>query len=255
MVLRVGILGGTGFYEWARGETIDVETEYGCVELTHDANRRRRIFFAARHGRHHAVPPQAVNARALVRALSAAQVDYVIAVYNVGTLDPAIKAPAWVVPHDLIDLTRRRSPTFHENRAVHVNLTDPYCPMVRRALSGTGPARSVDGGVYVATEGPRLETAAERLALRQLGGTVVGMTGAPEAALAREAGLCLGAVCFVAPGGGDATATSIQRGLARRRNTVIEWIETAIPRLLPNKTCSCASRARRADLSLNAPPA
>lgn len=179
--MRVGVIGGTGFSLPDVG-IVRVDTAWGEVEVAH-AND---IFLVKRHGPHH-LPPHRIVHRANVDALARCGVDAILAINAVGALDPALAAPSLVVPDDLLDL-RRSTETFHDERAVHVDLTEPYCPALRALL--VRHASATDGGVYVATEGPRLETTAEVRMMRAMGGSVVGMTGAPEAALARERAIC-----------------------------------------------------------------
>jgi 5'-methylthioadenosine phosphorylase len=251
----VGIIGGTGFYAAPSKETMDVDTEYGNVSVTHRRARDCEIFSIDRHGRDHNVPPHRVNARAHIRALASAKVDFVIAVFNVGGVAPDLRPGSWVIPHDLVDLTSGRQRTFFDERAVHVDANEPFCPHVRASLLASGGPGVVDRGVYVSVEGPQLETAAGVAALRSMGGDVAGMTAAPEAWLAREAGLCYGAVAFIANAAGagrakPGTALRIRDGLAVRAPMLRDWILRAIHRLPNRKTCACRARSLGADLAL-----
>lgn len=196
---RVGILGGTGFSALAQAtDALTVETPWGDVAVGHRREGDVDIFLVRRHGEPPVAPHRIVH-RANVEALARCKVDAILALNAVGALDPAVPAGSLLVPHDLLDL-RKRTETFHDERPVHVDLGEPYCPDLRARLLDASrregrPAQ--DGGVYACVEGPRLETRAEVHMLRLLGGTVVGMTGCPEAALARERALCYASLCLV----------------------------------------------------------
>jgi purine nucleoside phosphorylase len=249
--LRVGVIGGTGLYDWGPGERVEVETEYGPVDVTHHRRPKADVFFLPRHGGGHEVPAHRVDARPLVRALAAAHVDYVVAFFNVGALDATLRPGQWLVPADLIDGTHARPRTFHDERAVHVDLARPFCPHARAALVAAAPPGTRDGGVYATTDGPRFETAAESRLLRAAGADVVGMTAGPEAALAREAGLCYAGVAFVANASGRPLASTkdLQRRLALQAPAARSWVERTIPRLPARKRCDCATAAARGTLA------
>jgi 5'-methylthioadenosine phosphorylase len=198
-VARVGILGGTGFSALAEStDAIPVETPWGDVTVGHRREGDLDLFLVRRHGEPPVAPHRIVH-RANVEALVRCKVDAVFALNAVGALDPTVPAGSLLVPDDLLDL-RRRTETFHDERPVHVDLGEPYCPHLRARLLDAARAKgrpAREGGVYACTEGPRLETPAEVRMLRLLGGTVVGMTGCPEAALARERALCYASLCLV----------------------------------------------------------
>lgn len=253
MKRRVAVIGGTGFYDWGPGEAIELETEHGPVSLTHHPMRSSDLFFLPRHGPDHALPPHRINYRAHIRALRALHADWVIALFNAGGLDPRLRPGEWAVPHDVLDFTNGRNVTFHDERAVHVDMNEPYCPHIRAALISSGPATTHDQGTYAATEGPRFETQAELRLLRLAGADLVGMTGVPEVTLAREAGLCYGAVCFVANASTKASSRSLsaqalQRAPTRHARLLHAWIERAITRLPAAKRCRCGQASRHAEL-------
>lgn len=253
MSLRIGVVGGTGLYEWGAGRVVVCNTEFGSIEMDVSTVGDVEVYFTARHGRGHAVPPHRVNARAQIRAFADAGVDYVLGLFNVGSLDNDFPAGTWLVPDDFLDLTRHRPFTFHDDRAVHADMSEPFCPHGRQALLRSGTQGTRDGGIYATTEGPRFETTAERRALRLMGAHVVGMTLAPEAVLAREAGLCYAALCFIANGaaplGGQLDPLQIQRDLALQSEMLREWIQRAFPMLPTVKSCRCAQRGRVAALT------
>lgn len=160
------------------------------------------VAFVARHGADHSIAPHLVNYRANVHALREAGCDRILAVSSVGGIGPGCVPGGLVVPDQLIDYTWGRESTFQRegDPVVHFDFTDPYSPAWRwrivEALTGL-EVDFIDGATYAAVQGPRFETAAEIRRLAADGCHVVGMTGMPEAILAREAGLEYAAVCPV----------------------------------------------------------
>ncbi|OJU95542.1 MAG: hypothetical protein BGO23_05980 [Solirubrobacterales bacterium 67-14] len=160
------------------------------------------VAFIARHGVGHTIAPHRVNYRANIHALREAGCDRILAVSSVGGIASDCLPGTLVVPDQLIDYTWGREMTFQgpDDPVVHFDFTDPYSPewrsRVTSALAGQG-VEFLDGGTYAAVQGPRFETAAEIRRLAADGCDVVGMTGMPEAILAREAGLEYAAICPV----------------------------------------------------------
>ena len=196
----IAIIGGTGMNQWP-GLTIQrlqpVETPYGepSAPLTYGRVHGTDVIFLPRHGEGHKLPPHRINYRANIQALKDAGVRSVIAIAAVGGIAKSMKPAAVAVPDDVIDYTFGREHTFFDGvRAPlsHVDFSEPYAPRLRRALlqgARRAGVKLVDGGVVGVTQGPRLESPAEIARLKRDGCTMVGMTGMPEAALAREAGL------------------------------------------------------------------
>lgn len=205
----LAIIGGSGFAKLAglgnaRREV--VRTPYGDAScaLTHGEFDGHPVVFLARHGYGHTIAPHEINYRANIWALDRVGVTAVVAVATVGGIRADCVAGALVVPDQIVDYTSGRRHTFFEGvdqPVTHVDFTRPYDDEVRRRLLDAalrcGEA-VVDGAVYGCTQGPRLETAAEIARLERDGCDLVGMTGMPEAALAREAGLRYAALCVVA---------------------------------------------------------
>jgi len=153
-----------------------------------------------------------------------------------------------VVPHDLVDFTKFRRSTFYDDAPVtHVDVSQPYCPEIRRSLIKAAKPHDVkvwDQAVFVCTEGPRYETPAEIGMFKRLGCDVVGMTGAPEAVLARELEICYATLCFVsnmAAGMQERLTASEVAGVAEERMPVIRQIlGEAIKSLPKERRCPCA---------------
>jgi 5'-methylthioadenosine phosphorylase len=202
------IIGGSGLAQLAaltglRREA--VATRYGepSAALTYGRLHGCEVVFLARHGDAHHLPPHRINYRANIDALRQAQVDGIFALATVGGIRADCGPGVLAVPDQIIDYTHGRAATFHDGEdaaVIHVDFTQPYSAALRARLLAAARACGepmVDGGVYACTQGPRLETAAEIERIARDGGDLVGMTGMPEAALAREAGLPYAALAVV----------------------------------------------------------
>jgi 5'-methylthioadenosine phosphorylase len=222
----LAIIGGSGLTRLstlAVAHREVVRTPYGepSSALVFGQVAGRDVVFLARHGHGHTIPPHRVNYRANLWALKHRGVDAIVAVASVGAISGAHAPGELVLPHQLIDYTSGRENTFfdgEDRKVVHVDFTHPYSAELRSRCLAAARAAGVaihDGGVYGAVSGPRLETAAEIDRMERDGATMVGMTGMPEAALARELGIAYAAIDVVvnpAAGRGDsAHAISIDR--------------------------------------------
>jgi 5'-methylthioadenosine phosphorylase len=203
--MRIAIIGGTGFYG-IPGKVFHeqlVETPFGKARVFQGEGQDEDLFFLARHGVRHSVPPHRINYRANIRALEQLGVQRVLATFAVGSLRMTIPPLALVAVDQFLDFTQGRAHTFFDSEQTgfaHTDMTNPLCGGLRTGLLRLAAQRGLNvipTGVYVCTNGPRLETAAEIRMLAQLGGDVVGMTGVPEIPLAREAGLHYAAVAYV----------------------------------------------------------
>jgi 5'-methylthioadenosine phosphorylase len=206
----LAIIGGSGLTQLACLEIARhqvVRTPYGEPSGTLVFGRigRQEVVFLARHGYGHTIPPHRVNYRANLWALvKAAQAEAIISVASVGGIRADLGPGALVVPHQLLDYTSGRPHTFYdggEAPVMHVDFTHPYAPALRARLLCAAEAlgmAAADAAVYATTQGPRLETAAEVNRLERDGADIVGMTGMPEASLARELSTPYAAICVVA---------------------------------------------------------
>jgi 5'-methylthioinosine phosphorylase len=203
-----GLIGGTGLDElagFAHYASHDLETPFGhpSAPILEGHIGASRVCFLPRHGRSHHIPPHRINYRANLWALRALGVDGVIAVNAVGGITEFMRPGCVVFPDQIIDYTWGREHTFDEGGdqpLQHVDFTEPYDRALRlRLLQVADEIRlpHIESATYGAAQGPRLESAAEIRRMRQDGCDIVGMTGMPEAALAREAGLAYAAVCMV----------------------------------------------------------
>jgi len=214
--LDVAVIGGTGVYalaELAEVETVDATTRYGAPSgpVRIGTLAGRRVAFLARHGEGHGVPPHRINYRANLAALQQAGARRVLALNTVGGITAAWGPGVLGCPDQLIDYTWGRISTLCDepgSEVMHVDFGEPYTAALRRevlAAARDAGVAVVDGGCYGATQGPRLETRAEIARMRRDGCDLVGMTGMPEAGLARELGLdyaCLAIVANWAAGAG-----------------------------------------------------
>ncbi|MFA0833499.1 MAG: S-methyl-5'-thioadenosine phosphorylase [Methanobacterium formicicum] len=201
----MGIIGGTGVYQIVEmGELKEkkvLNTPFGeSPPVSILKFEDQEVAFLPRHREGHDNPPHMINYRANIYALKMLGAERIIATNAVGSLDDSIKPGDFLIPDDFLDFTRKRPFTFYDDRAVHVDVTQPYCPQMAETIISAGrgvDGRLVKGGVYVCTEGPRFETPAEIRMFHQMGGTVVGMTGLPEAVLARELEMCYASICMI----------------------------------------------------------
>ncbi|MBL39226.1 MAG: 5'-methylthioadenosine phosphorylase [Xanthomonadales bacterium] len=231
--MKLAVIGGTGALEMFRKlRSTAMTTPFGAPS---DRPRQvdvggSEVWFLARHGDPHRIPPHKINYRANIHALKVLGVDSVLAINAVGGLVPGLSAGTMVAPDQLIDYTWGRAHTFSDGGSAplrHIDFTHPFDgPLRERLLVAAGRAghEVVDGGCHAVTQGPRLETAAEVSRLAADGCDLVGMTAMPEAALAREAGLDYASLCVVANAGagledGPITEDDIHRVLqAAMRN-------------------------------------
>lgn len=215
--MSIAIIGGSGLTAL---EGLEIQrqqmqkTPYGepSGPLTFGLLNNREIIFLPRHGNPHIIPPHEINYRANVWALRENGVEDIIAINAVGGITSEMLPGKLVIPDQLIDYTWSRQHTFfvkNDKEVVHVDFTVPYTPSLRQQILRAAKSISVDcidGGTYGATQGPRLETAAEILRMESDGCDLVGMTGMPEAVLARELDLnyaCISVVANWAAGKSD----------------------------------------------------
>ncbi|MDA8419786.1 MAG: S-methyl-5'-thioinosine phosphorylase [Pseudomonadota bacterium] len=244
---RVAIIGGSGLtalrnLEITRREVM--RTPYGepSAPLVHGRIGGQEAVFMPRHGHGHTIPPHAVNYRANIWALKEAGATHVIAVNAVGAIVGSLVPGSLAFPDQIIDYTYGREHTFFGNDqkpVTHTDFTFPYCEALRQVLIVTARESGLaaaDQATYAATQGPRFETIAEINRLERDGAHIVGMTGMPEAALARELALCYASIAVIAnPAAGRAEGVislrQIEAALDAGMDQVRALLERAIPRL------------------------
>lgn len=254
----MAVIGGTGLNQLrglsALAEEV-VETPFGPASAPlmrlaiegETGSLGTEFYFLARHGRPHRIPPHRINYRANLWALREAGVSRVLAINAVGGIGERMTAGVIAIPQQLVDYTWGREHTYYDGRGgalsvaksdglEHVDFTLPYSLALRQQLLEAARRVGVpviDGGVYAATQGPRLETAAEIRRLDNDGCDLVGMTGMPEAALARELGLEYASLCLVvnpaaSEAAGEITMADIARVLAAGMEDIHRLLIAAI---------------------------
>jgi 5'-methylthioinosine phosphorylase len=211
---QFAIVAGSGFSDFGSASPGRVlVTAYGSpsAALREIEFGGYRVWFLARHGERHDIPPHRVNYRANLAALRLLQVDHVVALNTVGVIAPGLAPGELAVPRQLIDYTYGRDHSIYDGSSAsldHIDFSEPFSGALRRQLLGAAGAAGVpchDGGVYAVTQGPRLETAAEIDRLERDGADFIGMTAMPEAAIARELQMnyaCLSLIVNFAAGRG-----------------------------------------------------
>jgi len=241
----IAIIGGTGLtsiesLEITRREMI--RTPYGepSGPLTRGMLCGHSVVFLARHGHGHTIPPHDINYRANIWALKSIGVEKVLAIAAVGGIHEDIVPGKLVFPDQIIDYTWSRENTFFdrgEGTVKHIDFTWPYCESMRQLAIEAAKVAGldvIDTGTYAATQGPRLETAAEVTRLEKDGADMVGMTGMPEAALAKELELCYASCSVVANraagrGDGEITIAEIEENLDSGMHQVEKLLGVLLP--------------------------
>ena len=205
----IGVIGGTGLRKIdglsiTREELVD--TPYGdpSDKILVGKLDGRDVAFLARHGEGHTIPPHLINYRANIYALETLGVKAIFSIATVGSISNTIKPVSIVLPHQIIDYTYGRDHTFFDgirDPVSHIDFTKPYDSQLRKLLCNNTSLENINfvtEGIYAAVQGPRLETAAEIDKYEKDGASIVGMTGMPEASLAKELNLPYAAICPVA---------------------------------------------------------
>ena len=235
---RIAIIGGTGFgAALVAGTPETVETPYGAASLTRaDLGDGRELLFLARHGVGHRLPPHRINHRANIAALRGLGAEAVFATAATGSLRPEIAPGDLVVLDDFLDLTKGEVTTFfgEPGDVRHTDFVHPYDPALRAALLVAVQADLAPHihprGTYLCVSGPRYETPAEVRLFASWGADVVGMTGAPEAILCREAGLPYAGVALATNYGtglltdAPLSHTEVEAQMASRRDALAAWL-------------------------------
>lgn len=244
---KIAIIGGTGltsikgFKETGREVT---STPFGeaSAPLIQGDLFGKEVCFIARHGTKHTIPPHKINYRANIWLLKNAGVEKVISVNAVGSIRSDMQPSSLIIPDQIIDYTTSRNNTFYEEEltnVVHIDFTQPFCEELRQSIinvANTKKIEIVSEGTYAATEGPRLETAAEVNRLERDGCHLIGMTCMPEAALAREQELCYASISVVANlaagrGTEDLNMDMIEKNLNEGMEHAHQLIDAVIPTL------------------------
>jgi 5'-methylthioadenosine phosphorylase len=263
----LGVVGGSGLYALLDDATeVTVATPYGPPSdpITLADVGGRAVAFLPRHGRDHRFPPHRIPYRANLWALRSLGVRQILAPCAVGGLRPELGPGTFVIPDQLIDRTSGRVQTFYDTGAVHVSFADPYCATGRAAVLAAARAHgidAVDGGTMVVVEGPRFSTRAESRWFAAIGGTLVNMTGHPEAVLARELALCYTAIALVTDldagveGGHAVTQEEVFRVFGENTTRLRGVLLDAVTALPAERTCACAGALDGIDVPATEPAA
>jgi 5'-methylthioinosine phosphorylase len=239
--INLAVIGGSGLYNFPGLESAErrtVDTPYGPAsgDIVVGDFAGKRLAFLARHGESHTLPPHRVNYRANLWALHSLGARQVVGVNAVGGIRGDMGPRVIVIPDQLIDYTHGRLTSYCDVEGAevkHIDFSEPYTESLRRQLlaaAHTAGVAVLDGGCYGATQGPRLETRAEIARMKRDGCDLVGMTGMPEAVLARELEIeyaCLALVANFAAGCGDEAEISIEEIFAHLAAATAE-----VPRIL-----------------------
>jgi 5'-methylthioadenosine phosphorylase len=251
---EIAVIGGSGLYElFDKAESrYELSTPYGdpsgAVTVAEVAGRP--VAFLARHGAGHRHPAHRIPYRANMWALRSLGCRRVLAPCAVGSLVPHLGPGSFVLPDQLVDRTSGREHTFYDEGAVHVNFADPYCPDLRRSIlqmARAGGLTVSDGGTMVVINGPRFSTRAESRGYAVAGATIINMTGAPEAALARELAMCYTAIALVTDldagveGDHGVTQEEVLRVFAHNTARMRELLLAAIATMPESGGCACGS--------------
>ncbi|MFD9077735.1 S-methyl-5'-thioadenosine phosphorylase [Streptomyces erythrochromogenes] len=273
---EIGVIGGSGFYSFLEDVSeIQVETPYGppSDSLYMGELAGRPVAFLPRHGRSHTVPPHKINYRANLWALRSVGVRQVLGPCAVGGLRPEYGPGTLLVPDQLVDRTQSRVQTFFDGvplpdgsvpNVVHTTFADPYCPVGRSVAVAAARGRNwepVDGGTMVVVEGPRFSTRAESRWYAAAGWSVIGMTGHPEAILARELGLCYTSMALVtdldagAETGEGVSHTEVLKVFGENVGRLREVLFDAVAALPPTQSrdCLCTHALDGWDLGIELP--
>ena len=246
MIKLIGIIGGSGVYEITHKADSCTEkiirTDYGDVEVSILEIFGKKVAFIPRHAAGHSIPPHKINFRANIDALKNVGVTKIIATNSVGSMNEDMPPGSFVIPDDFLDFSQDRVKTFYEDKVVHIDVTEAYCPSLRDVLAESGDV--ILGGTYVCTEGPRFETPAEIKMFKMLGGDLVGMTGVPEVTLAREREICYNSICIVSNYASgispdELTIDEVFEMVAKKEHELLELIYNFIKNVDDDTDCMC----------------
>lgn len=254
MKARIGIIGGTGVYDpemFELKETVRPHTPYGPAsdEVQVGELKGVPVAFLPRHGRGHVIPPHMINYRANIYALKQLGVERIISPCAVGSLQEEYKPGEIVLVDQFIDLTKSRKYTFFDGpRTVHIGAADPFCPemsslFVKEARKAKIPVH--DGGTYVCIEGPRFSTRAESRMYRAFA-DVIGMTLAPECALAREMEMCYTSLAMITDydvwADHPVDTATIIRTMSENMDRIRRLLSATVPKIPEErKRCPCSN--------------
>ena len=262
MKIEIGIIGGSGFYQFLKGKEVAIKTPYGqpSDKILISKYSGKEIAFLPRHGKKHQYPPHKINYRANLLAFKKLGVERVIAPCAVGSLKPEIKPGDFLIGDQFIDRTKRRIDTFFDGpRVAHISMAEPYCPELRKiAIRGCQKLKIpfYKKGRIVVIEGPRFSTKAESEFYSKIA-DIINMTQYPEVVLARELEMCYLNISLVTDydvglkGRKDikpVTAKEVIRISQKNNEKVKELILEIIKNLPVKRNCQCSLALKEATI-------
>ena len=254
--MKIGIISGHSIADLIKDpEKIMVETAFGDISIEVSRVKKHDLFFINRHGEKSDVPPHKVNYLGNIQAFASSHVECILSIGTVGSMKKSIQPGDFVIPHDFVDFTKSRQQTFFDDKRVHVDMTNPYCPSLRDSLIKNfkkfHEITFHEKGIYLATEGPRLETASEINYFSKFA-DIVGMTGSPEIVLARERSICYASLCVVcnmAAGlQNKLTADEISRIYTEKESVISNILQLTIDSIDVERDCNCKNDLSKATL-------
>lgn len=253
MSTKIGIIGGSGLSKMGiikDMEELEVNTPFGkpSEKIIFGKIDGIDIAFLSRHGKDHTIPPHKVNNQANIFALKECGVEYLISTAAVGSLKKEIKPQDFAIASQLVDKTIKRANTFFDDGVVaHVGFADPFCKNLSELAFNVAKDEGLDvhRGTYICMEGPQFSTRAESNLYRSWNIDVIGMTLGPEAKLAREAEMCLCAICSVTDydcwykGKEDVNVTSVVETMKKNSIHMANIIKKLVPKIKYERTCEC----------------
>lgn len=254
--MKIGIICGHEISELTRNsDKIIIETEYGNVLIDHIDYKDSQIFFINRHGENSNIPPHKINYHANIQAFSSIHIKNILSIGTVGSMKKNFKIGNFVIPHDFIDFTKSRNYTFFDENRIHVDMTESFCLSLRKLLIKSCNENDnvifYDNGIYLSTEGPRLETPSEINFFSNYT-DIVGMTLVPEIVLAKEKGICYSSLCVICN-----MAAGLQRKLSvdeikdiynLKEPLIYNVIKSFIKNIENKKECNCTDDLTQVEL-------
>jgi len=259
MNVEIAFIGGSGIYSSEAMTSVcsvSVKTPFGNSSsgMIVGEISDRRCAFLPRHGIGHTICPTNVNSRADIYALKTLGVTNIISISAVGSLQENIRPLDIVIPTQIYDRTKFRPNTFFDDIVVHVNFADPFCKSITEVLHEVVLDIGCNvkmGGTYICIEGPQFSTRAESGVYRHLGFDIIGMTGIPEAKLAREAEICYGTLTTVTDYDvwheGGISAEMILNNVRKNDEITRKIIKNVVEKLpATDETCACRNALKKA---------
>ena len=254
--MNIGIISGYEINELKiNSENLVIQTEYGDTPIIMGKIGKNKVFFINRHGKNQDIPPHKINYRANIKALKSCIVKNIISIGTVGSMKKTIKTGDFLIPTDFIDFTKSRCNTFFECKRFHIDMNDPLCVSLRKLLINScnkfDDSKMHKKGVYLATEGPRLETASE-IKLFSKYADIVGMTLAQEIIFSREMGICYASLCVVCNMASglqkDLLTSDMSIVLNEKKVQVNEIIRNTIENIKNKRKCNCIKKNSMAEI-------